>query len=84
MVGVDYMQVVSGALDDRLNELEELRDAVRYLISTWEDCSRKVKDEHINLTGDAETWLESLEDEIRETEREIDKELNSVSASYCD
>ena len=83
-IGVDYRQVVSESLDNRLSALEELRDAVHYALTVYKDSGKVIKEEHIDLAGDLEKWVDVLDDEIKEVETEIDEELNSVSASYCD
>lgn len=84
MVGVDYRQVVSESLDNRLSALEELRDAVHYALTVYKDSGKAIREEHIDLAGDLEKWVDVLDEEIKEVKDEIDGELNSVSASYCD
>lgn len=84
MYGKDYAQVVDVELDERYNETEQTRDSLRYLLDDVLHCSRDFRDEHLDLIGMLETYIDSLGDELKILDSEIQEQLDSVDSNWCD
>ena len=84
MYGVDYAQVVTPELDERLNGLEELQGIIKYAMSCYEDLPQKIREDFTEFIGNLENELICVEDEIGQVERQIDDELNGVDPNWCD
>lgn len=84
MFGKDYCQIVDTDLDEKYAETDEIRDSLKYLLDDIKHCSRDFRENHIDLIGAIETYIDSLEDELSEIQCEIDGQLDSVDSSWCD
>lgn len=84
MNGKDYAQIVDTDLDDKYSETEEIKNSLEYLLDDIRSCSRDFRENHIDLIGALETYIESMTDELDELQNEINEQLDSVDSSYCD
>lgn len=84
MQGKDYYQIVDPETDERYCETEDIKDALRWALQEIRNCSRSFRENHLNLIGALETYIECLEDEQKELAQEIKAQLDSVDSRYCD
>ena len=82
--GKDYAQIVDTETEDRLNELAEVRDSLHLLLHEMKHYSRTFREEHIDLMGDIENWIDCIEDEAHYLEEDVKAQLDSVDSTWCD
>lgn len=84
MYGKDYYQIVDTDLDDKYAETDEIKNSLDCILDEIKHSSRDFRENHIDLIGAIETYIDSLEDELVEIEQEINEQMDSVDSSWCD
>ena len=80
---IDYAQEVDPALDERLNDLNDIQSQLESLISTIKHAdSNAIRRDYERLMWDADKYLDEINDDIESTVRDIDEQLSKVGVCY--